>query len=342
MKHATSIGIAGAALGGLLTWNLSRRRPRFNPRGKVVLITGGSRGLGLQLAREFGSHGAKIAICARNPAELLRAREDLIGRGIDTVATVCDVSNQREVEQFVEEALRRLASIDVLVNNAGVIRVAPIAQQTVADFEHAMNTMFWGTLHTTLAVLPHMRAKRQGRIVNITSIGGKVSLPHLVPYSCAKFATVALSEGLRVELASSGIRVVTIVPGLMRTGSHLRAEFKGDYKREYRWFAASAATPIVSIGVERAARAIVRACSRGDVERILSVPAAVLARIHGLFPELTIGALGLVNRFLLPQSPDLITPSQTGSHIRDDIDSRLLDILTLPGQHAAEALNELS
>ena len=128
---------------------------------------------------------------------------------------------------MVAEAAELLGPIDVLVNNAGIITVGPFLEMDVEDFDQAMKVMFWGPLYTTLAVLPAMRARKQGSIVNITSIGGKVSVPHLLPYCCAKFAAVALSEGLRTELMPDGIRVTTIAPGLLRTGSHLNARFKG-------------------------------------------------------------------------------------------------------------------
>src|SRR5437763_6066124 len=109
---------------------------------------------------------------------------------------------------MVDEVAKRFGRIDVLVNNAGIIQVGPVENMTITDFENAMAVMFWGPVYATLATLPYMRQHGDGRIVNITSIGGKVSVPHLVPYSCAKFAAVALSEGLRAELASTGIRVV--------------------------------------------------------------------------------------------------------------------------------------
>ena len=107
-----------------------------------------------------------------------------------------------------------------MVNNAGMIQVGPLATTTKEDFVTALDVMFWGTLYPTLAVLPQMRARGRGHIVNITSIGDLVSVPHLLPYTCAKFAAVGLSEGLRAELGPVGIRVTTVVPGLMRTGSY--------------------------------------------------------------------------------------------------------------------------
>lgn len=341
MNNLTRIAIAGAAGAGAIAWNLNRRRSRMDFRRKVVLITGGSRGLGLQLAREFGSRGAKVALCARNPEELDAAKKDLAGRRVNAHTWVCDVSEPGAVEEMINQITQELGPIDVLVNNAGIIRVAPFQQQTIEDFEQAMNTMFWGNLHATLAVLPTMRQRKEGRIVNITSVGGKVSIPHLLPYSCAKFAAVALSEGLRAELAGSGVRVVTIVPGLMRTGSHLHAEFKGNHNQEYGWFSAGAASPIVSIAAERAARSIVRAAARGDAEKLLSFPADILARLHGQFPGLTAEISGLLNRYVLPKSPDTATGIRTGAQVRTQLNSGLLEALNHLGQLAAESLNEV-
>jgi NAD(P)-dependent dehydrogenase (short-subunit alcohol dehydrogenase family) len=341
MKNLTRFAIAGAAGAGAIAWNLNRRRSWMDFHRKVVLITGGSRGLGLQVAREFGSRGATIAICARDSEELEAAKKDLAGHRVAAHSWVCDVSESNAVGQMINQITQKLGPVDVLVNNAGIIRVGPLGQQTIEDFEEAMNTMFWGNLYPTLAVLPSMRERKDGRIVNITSIGGKVSIPHLLPYSCAKFAAMALSEGLRAELAGSGVRVVTIVPGLMRTGSHLRAEFKGNHKQEFAWFSAGAASPFVSIGAERAARSIVRAAARGDAEKLLSLPAGILARLHGNFPGFTSDVASLLNRLLLPNSPDSVTGIQTGAQVQTQLNSRLLEALNRSGQRAAESLNEV-
>jgi short-subunit dehydrogenase len=231
--------------------------------------------------------------------------------------------------------------VDVLVNCAGTIQVAPIQNVTVDDFETAMDVMFWGTLFPTLAVLPQMSARRSGRIVNITSIGGKVSVPHLIPYNCAKFAAVALSEGLRAELSEDGIKVLTVVPGLMRTGSYLNAFFKGNQRDELRWFGPGASLPLISMNAERAARQIVASTRRGEAERILSVPAQLLARFHGLFPGLTVEILGLVNRLLLPKAGGSNEPRR-GAEVQSQMKSKTFDTVTSLGRSAAGQLNQYS
>jgi len=199
--------------------------------------------------------------------------------------------------------------------------------------------MFWGVLYPTFAVLPQMRARHSGRIVNITSIGGMVSVPHLLPYSCAKFAAVGLSEGLRAELGREGIHVTTIVPGLMRTGSHLHAAFQGQQEREFTWLALGATLPLVSISAESAARQIVRATRRGETERILSLPAKLLGRFHGLCPGMTTNLLSAVNR-VLPREAGTRATSTPGMQVQQRLRSPLLDILTALGQAAAHRLHQ--
>ena len=292
-----------AALGTMAAFASARRLFAHEPDlfGAVAIVTGGSRGLGFLIARELAREGCRLAICARDSDELERARVDLEQRGAEVIAIRCDVADPVAAAALVEETERRLGPVDILVNNASIIQVAPIDALGVKDFQQALAVNFWGTVHPTLAALPGMRARRRGRIVNITSIGGKVSVPHLLPYGAAKFATVGFSEGLAAELAQDGVRVTTVIPGLMRTGSYLHAEFEGQAPAEFTWFALGSTLPGISMDAERAARRVVRALKRRELEPILSLPAQILARVHGLMPGTVVGALALVNR-LLPRA----------------------------------------
>ncbi|GAC1444563.1 MAG: SDR family oxidoreductase [Chloroflexota bacterium] len=317
--------------------NVMSRGQAADFQGRVALVTGGSRGLGYLLARQFAGEGCRIAICARNEPELNRARDELERGGAEVLAVRCDVADQTQVEHLIKTVTDHFGRIDVLVNNAGIIEVGPLESMTLQDFQKAMDVMFWGALYPTLAVLPQMRERQSGWIVNVTSIGGKISAPHLLPYSCAKFAAVGLSEGLRAEVAKDGISVTTIAPGLMRTGSYLNAFFKGLQEGEYIWFTLGAALPFVSMDAERAASQIVRAARNGEAERILSFPAATAARFHGLFPGLTADVLGRVNR-LLPVSRN--TDAARGDDVNRRINSSLLETLTALGRIAARRFNE--
>jgi short-subunit dehydrogenase len=207
---------------------------------------------------------------------------------------------------------------------------------TLADYEEAMKIHFWGPLYTTLAVVPDMRRRREGRIVNISSIGGKIGIPHLVPYSASKFALVGLSEGLRAELAKDGIVVTTVCPGLMRTGSPRNATFKGQHRAEYAWFAISDSLPFASMQAERAARQIIAACKRGDAEVILTTQAVVAIKLHALFPELSADVRELANR-LLPAPGGIGARRARGKQSESELAPSLLTVL---GDKAAERNNE--
>ena len=288
-----------------------RKRAQSSLLGRVVLITGGSRGLGFALAQEFARRGARLVICGRDPESLRTAELRLLESGADVIAIPCDISSRAEVEALMERAIKHYGTIDVLVNNAGEIAVGPLESQTVEDFERAMNTMFWGMVYTSMAVLPRMRANRAGRIVNITSIGGKVAVPHLLPYACAKFAAVGFSEGLRAESKRHGIKVTTVVPGLMRTGSHINALFKGDHRKEYGWFSLAATSPLSAMDAHRAARKIVDAAARGKAEIILTPQAQALAWMHGIAPGLVTDVLAIADR-LVPGTGSLNRESYSG------------------------------
>ena len=299
-NQTNTVKTAAIALGAVAVGKfLWRKWNEYDLRGKTVLITGGSRGLGLVMAREFAANGARVAICARDAEELQHASDDLQSRGAEVLAVMCDVTNMTEVESLVTRVRERFGKIDVLVNNAGTIQVGPLEVMKREDFEHSMRAHFYGPLNTILAVLPEMRERRDGRIVNISSIGGKIATPHLVPYSASKFALVGLSKGLNAELRKDGIVVTTVCPGLMRTGSPRNANFKGKHRDEYAWFSISDSLPLVtSIKAERAARQIVDACKQGRAELVITIQAKLAVTFDALFPEVSADLLALVNRVL--------------------------------------------
>lgn len=305
----------------------------------MALITGASRGLGFLLARGFAAEGCPLVICARDGAELGRARSALEEAGATVLALECDVTDRAAVERLLDAATRHYGRVDILVNNAGTIIAGPARNMTLADFELAMAVMYWGVVYTTLAVLPQMVERGQGRIVNITSIGGRVAVPHLLPYASAKFAAVGFSEGLRAELARDGIAVTTIAPGLMRSGSFLNAFFKGRQEQEFAPFAVLASLPFFSMDAGRAARQIIQATKRRDAERVLSLSAAILARFHGLFPGATADILGLVNRILPGPTPERDAISR-GMDIHERVRSRLFDTLVGWNLDAARRLHQ--
>jgi NAD(P)-dependent dehydrogenase (short-subunit alcohol dehydrogenase family) len=312
-QSAWAIGglIAGASL--VAAWRMRSLRA-MDLADRVVLITGGSRGLGLLMAREVGRLGAHVVIAARDEAELLRAQRDLLAHAIDASILVADVATEEQAQRMISQVIQRHGRLDALVNNAGVITVGPIDHMTVADFEEAMATHFWGPLHTMLAAIPHMRENGGGRIVNISSIGGKIGVPHLAPYCASKFALTGVSTSLRAELARYGILVTTVSPGLMRTGSPFNAWFKGRHRAEFAWFAIADSLPLLSMDGRRAATQIVNALRHGDAELVISWPARLAVAMEALTPNTLAAMTTLANRMLPRPTGTLGNESHSGWH----------------------------
>lgn len=304
-QKQTAVAIGATAVAALFAARSWQRRGRYDFAGKSVVITGGSRGLGLVMAREFAGEGAKLTLVARDEDELNRAVQDIGTRHprADVAAVSADVRRRYDAERAVAQTIERHGRIDVLVNNAGIIQVGPLDHMKLSDYEDAMNTHFWGPLYAITAALPHMRREGEGRIVNISSIGGRIAVPHLVPYSASKFALAGLSEGLRAELARDNIVVTTVYPGLMRTGSPVNAMFKGKRPQEYAWFAISDSLPLASIDAGRAAHQIIDACRYGRAELTITVQAKLAVLAKDVAPELFADVMAFISDLLPPPVP---------------------------------------
>ncbi len=334
MNRKNSTLIAAATAIGSYAFLRRTLRRRWNFRGKVVIITGGTRGLGFVLAREFLSRGARVSICGRSETTLQSALQAIAPLG-DAFGMACDIRYEDQARRFIAATLERYGGIDVVVNNAGIISVGPLDSMTLEDYRDAMDTHFWGPLYLILAALPELR-RSKGRIVNIASIGGIISPPHLIPYNASKFALVGLSEGLHSELAGEGIAVTTVCPGLMRTGSPQNAWFKGRNQAEYAWFNVSATSPFSSMSARGAARAIVNACAHAKPFVVLSPQAQFGAFMHNVFPGITARLLSKVAR-LLPDNGGVGRRRTTGSQSESLVTKSWMTAL---GRNAARAFNQ--
>jgi NAD(P)-dependent dehydrogenase (short-subunit alcohol dehydrogenase family) len=303
-NQQTALAASALAVGGALLARGLRSRRQMDFNEKVVVITGGSRGLGLLIARQLADEGALVTIAARDQAELDRAEQDLAPRKGTVHVVVCDVGRRNEAEQLIHDTLARHGRIDVLVNNAGVMKVGPLDHMEHADFEEAMAVHFWGPLHTTLAAIPAMRRQGGGRIVNISSIGGKIGVPHLTPYCASKFALTGLSDSLRGELAKDRIFVTTVCPGMMRTGSPFNAWFKGNNRDEFTWFTIADSIPVASINGRRAAAQVIDAARHGDPELVITLPAKLAVIANAVAPELVAFVMATANTTVLPSAVD--------------------------------------
>jgi short-subunit dehydrogenase len=340
MKSPVPLITAGVLAGAILT----ARRAQDDLHGEVAVVTGASRGLGLLLARELAGQGCPLVICARDAAELERAADELRAAGAEVTTVACDVTDEATPQLLIDTAVQRYGRLDILVSNAGVIQVGPVQAAQIGHYEMAMNTMALAPARLALTALPVMRRQGHGRIVTIGSIGGKISVPHLLPYSTAKFAAVGFSEGLRAELGRGPVTVTTVVPGLMRTGSHLQARFTGQPEKEFTWFSLGASLPLVSMDAERAARQIIAAVRQRRAEIILTPAGQLVSRAAGIVPGLTSEILHLIQRLALPApsgKPGAAAADEAHGHeLRPAMGKKTFDRLTTLGQAAASRFNE--
>ena len=295
--------LAASAVAGVV-YALVPRGGRIRA-GQVAVITGGSRGLGLALAHRFGRAGMKLVLAARKADELETARDGLLRAGDvkhedDVLLVTADLNDKEQCAGIIAAARNAFGRVDLLINNAGIIEVGPVENQPVAAYERAMQTNFFAALYTSQAAMPGMLAAGAGAICNICSIGGKVPVPHLLPYTAAKFALTGYSEGLHAELKYKGIRVTTVCPGLLRSGGEMHAKFVGDVEKEKVWFNLGAKTPVIAADVHHAANRIFNAVDRGQAEMTITPQAWLAARVFGMAPNVSQGVAALVNRFALP------------------------------------------
>ena len=336
-QTSVALALGSAVLAAAII--MRARRSSFSFSGKVCLITGGSRGLGLVLARQICAEGGKVVLLARDRDELRRAEAELTAAGGDVLTIPCDLLDSAQIRSAIAAAVDRYHRLDVVINNAGIIEVGPLQHMQQQDFERSMNLHFWAPYHVIMASLPHLREAPEPRIVNVASIGGRIAVPHLSPYSASKFALVGLSDSLRAELAQDGIRVTTVLPGMMQTGSHVNAQFKGDHAAEYAWFSASASLPLVALKAERAAAKILNACRRGKPTLMMPFSTRLAILGNAAFPDLSAQAMKLANR-LLPAATDASGDAlKSGHQSRGGSDRSWISRF---GNRAAERNNESS
>lgn len=327
----------GALIAGRFIYNEVRDAIRSRSfEHATVVISGGSRGLGLLIGKEFAKEGALIALLARDEAELRRAQNIIQFAAPDAFVKyyVCDCTKSEQVSKTITSIIKTFGSIDVIVNNAGVMTTTPIKNATGKEYAESLATHFWAPYNVIQHCRPYL--ERGARIINISSIGGKMPVPHLAPYCTGKFALVGYSETLRAECISEGIYVTTVCPGLMRTGSIDHASFKGQSKKEYAWFSTLGSLPGITTSADKAARAIVQAARIGQAELRIGMPTKFLTLAQAHFPEFFSDLVALANSFLPSATEDNEVKVQGL-----DAHSKLSPSpLTTLGQKAAERNNE--
>jgi short-subunit dehydrogenase len=193
----------------------------------TVVITGASQGIGKAIALLFSQQGYNTVLASRTGDRLFALAQELKTAGHSVLAVPTDVRDPQQVQNLIDQALAEYGSVDVLVNNAGIYISGPADTFSLDDWHQAIDTNLWGYIHTIHALLPHLLEKKSGTIVNISSIGGKVPIPYLVPYSTSKFAVTGLTQSLQSELSPKGITVCGVYPNLIKSDFMERAIFRG-------------------------------------------------------------------------------------------------------------------
>jgi short-subunit dehydrogenase len=287
--------------------------------GKTVVITGGSRGLGFAMAKRYAKEGAQVVLLARDGEELDRAwgliKKQYPYASVHTM--VCDITQNHQVETTIDKIRHDFGRIDVLINNAGSITVGPISTLEKSDYKSSLKLHLFAVLELVRFAKPLLKG---GQIVNISSVGGRIPVPHMSSYSVAKHALSALSEGLQAELEPDGIRVTTVYPGLMRTGSPIQALFKGNHEKEYAWFALSDNLPGLTICAEKAANIIFKGVQEGNAVIRFPKRTALGIALHALMPE-TYASLNQLACRVLPNGDS--TKRQSGAESKTWLERQL-------------------
>lgn len=332
-RNKLALGLLAGA-GALWGTRYALRQLRWMElRDRVVVVTGADSGLGLLLCRQLATHGSILVMAARSGDELERAANEVRQAGArEVLAVPTDVTDETQARNLIDTAVKRFGRIDVLINNAGLMLVGPEPTLTTEDFRSLMDTNFWGAVYTSRAALTHMRAARSGRIANVSSIGGRAIVPHMLPYVASKFALTGFTKALRVEAAQDNVLVTGIYPTTIRTGGHRHAWIKGDRESEYGWFALSDTIPGLSISAERAASAAIRGIQGGDPEVLVGLPTRLAIVLEGLFPDWASEVTSLIER-AMPEAKNIGDPAVQGR----DIHGRIPDFANrlVPGRTRA-------
>lgn len=250
-------------------------------RGKTVVITGASSGIGAASCIEFAKGGANLALVARRKEKLEELEKTLAEFGISTLVCECDVSDKTQVEKMSVQVMEKFGRVDVLVNNAGFAIYGAVSDLTIEEIESQMQTNYFGMVYCTKRFLPKMLEQKSGHIVNVASVAASFGLPGIASYCASKFAMLGFSEGLKHELKGTGVGVTVVSPIMVKTSFFDHLSFK--HMPKYSPTALSAKT---------VAKAIVSAANSPRLEIIVPPAVRCAVWIKQTFPYIINPILG--------------------------------------------------
>ncbi len=250
----------------------------MDPRGKVVVITGASMGIGEALAQAFVREDCKVVLSSRDPARLEAARAR-VGPAERTLAIACDVRNREEIDSLLGLTLHNFGRVDIWINNAGFGLLDSVATMDMRSCRDLFDTNLFGAIECMQAVIPVMKRQGEGMIINISSVAGHIPLPYSGAYSATKFGMNAVGKAARIELRGSGVHVMTVCPGTIAT-NFVDNSVKG--KEQVRLGGAHRR----GISAARVAAAVVNACRTEKREVIVPWQHHISVKFYQLFPWL--------------------------------------------------------
>jgi uncharacterized protein len=254
-------------------------------KDKVVLVTGGSRGLGRIIADAFGAAGASVVIAARQDATLQQAAAEMRSLGREILGIPADITRQKDVDRLFEQTLARFGRLDVLVNNAGRTMRGKALDTTPEQFRELMELNFLGLVRCTRAAATHL-LKQRGHLVNIGSLAAKSAARWVGAYPATKFAVAAYSQQLRLELGPEGLHVLLVCPGPITRKEERLHPLEGLHDLPARARRPGAGVRTHPLSPDRLASAILRACQTRQPELVMPYRARVVFTLSQIWPEL--------------------------------------------------------
>lgn len=260
-------------------------------RGKVVLLTGASSGIGWDAALAFAERGAKLAVCARRADKLAELGRQIRKLGAECLELACDVSSRSDIDRTVESTLKKWGRVDALINNAGINEYRRFEDLSPEEGESIVRVNLLGAMHMTQAVLPAMRRQGDGHIVNVASIAGLHGTPFMAVYCAAKHGLVGFTEALRVELYGTGVTLTAFCPGTVDTPMMEKAFSDPKHVQGVRRLAKTS---------RQTALMIVRCVERRPPELIYGEVPGFVLKLSRFFPRLRDWLTHLVYRQVSP------------------------------------------
>jgi len=288
-----------AGIGGLAGYFAFKRKKRqFTYQGKVVLVTGGARGLGYIMARQLVEEGAKVIICARDADQLDKAYVLLRNHGEVTYPYVCDITEKENIVQLAYFIKKRFGRLDVLINNTGTITINPIEQLPLNNYKKFIESHLWGPMQLVRVLIPLLSKSREAKIVNIFSVGGKISLAKSQPYDVNEIVHAVFYDNISRVITGKNIKLTAIYPEFKDQDLPVNLKLKGHSEQELAWSKFNESRPLISLYAENVGKQILKTAQIGKKTLTLPFPRELARIVNNINTELNLTLCQLVDHLV--------------------------------------------